>query len=144
MGTPALAAHILERLTAASADLCRVAAVVTGPDQPRGRGLKREPTEVATVASRHGLPVLKPAKIRTPEFLADLRAFAPDLLIVAAYGRILPNPVLVRDMIFRGRLPAEVALEVDRDFEAYLGQFGELQKLGQRILERLVQQSPQR
>jgi methionyl-tRNA formyltransferase len=94
MGTPALAAHILERLAAASVDLCRLVGVVTGPDQPRGRGLKREPSEVATVASRHGLPVLKPAKIRTPEFLAELKSFAPDLLVVAAYGRILPNPVL--------------------------------------------------
>ena len=54
---------------------------------------------------------------------------------------ILPNPVHVRDMIFRSKLPAEVALEVGRDFEAYLAQFGELQELGRRILERLVEQT---
>lgn len=53
----------------------------------------------------------------------------------------LPNPVYVRDMIFRGKLPADVALEVDRDFEAYLAQFGEVQKMGRRILERLVERS---
>lgn len=52
---------------------------------------------------------------------------------------ILPNPVYVRDMIFRGKLPPDVALEVDRDFEAYLSQFGETQKLGRRILERLLE-----
>ena len=46
------------------------------------------------MAERRGLPVLKPAKIRTAEFLAELRAFNPDLLVVAAYGRILPDPVL--------------------------------------------------
>jgi len=54
---------------------------------------------------------------------------------------LLPNPVHVRDMIFRSKLPAAVALEVGRDFEVYLAQFGELQKLGRRILERLVQRA---
>lgn len=57
---------------------------------------------------------------------------------------LLPNPVYVRDMIFRAKLPAEVALEVDRDFESYLAQFGELQKLGRRILERLTSQAARR
>ncbi|MFQ5663432.1 MAG: hypothetical protein ACE5HL_06350 [Terriglobia bacterium] len=57
---------------------------------------------------------------------------------------ILPNPVYVRDMIFRAKLPAETALEVDRDFEVYLSQFGELQKLARRILERLVAQTQAR
>jgi len=50
---------------------------------------------------------------------------------------LLPNPVFVRDMIFRARLPADAALNVDRDFEAYLHQFGELKSLAQAILERL-------
>jgi methionyl-tRNA formyltransferase len=93
MGTPDLAAHILQRLLEAEG-AARVAAVVTRPDQPRGRGLKLHPSEVAEVAVRHGLPILKPAKIRTPEFLEQLKSYAPDLLIVAAYGRILPAPVL--------------------------------------------------
>lgn len=57
---------------------------------------------------------------------------------------LLPNPVHVRDMIFRARLPAERALEVDREFETYLTRFGELQGLGQRILERLVAQAQAR
>ena len=103
MGTPALAAHILERL----ADACgtatgvdsgspgfEIAGVVTRPDQPRGRGLRLEPSEVGAVAERRGFPVLKPAKIRTAEFLAELSALNPDLLVIAAYGRILPDPVL--------------------------------------------------
>ncbi|MFQ5695144.1 MAG: hypothetical protein ACE5HB_04070 [Terriglobia bacterium] len=54
---------------------------------------------------------------------------------------LLPNPVHVRDMIFRARLPAEKAVEVDRDFEAYLKQFGELQRLARGILERLAARS---
>jgi methionyl-tRNA formyltransferase len=94
MGTPALAAHILERMIAAMGADFIVTGVVTRPDQPRKRGLKLEPSEVGAVAARAGLPTLKPVKIRTPEFLAELKSFAPDLLVVAAYGRILPNPVL--------------------------------------------------
>jgi methionyl-tRNA formyltransferase len=94
MGTPALAARILERLVATSGPDFEVAGVVTRPDQPRKRGLKLEPSEVAAVAQRFGLRTLKPVKIRTPEFSAELKRFDPDLLVVAAYGRILPNTVL--------------------------------------------------
>ncbi len=94
MGTPALAARILERLVAASGATFRVVGVVTRPDRPRGRGLGTEPSEVGVLAARRGIPTLKPVKIRTPEFLSELKAFAPDLLVVAAYGRILPNSIL--------------------------------------------------
>lgn len=94
MGTPALAAHILERLLMASGAGFRVAAVVTRPDQPRGRKLTMAPSEVGAVASRHNIATLKPVKIRTPEFVAELKSFEPDLLVVAAYGRILPQAVL--------------------------------------------------
>ena len=94
MGTPALAAHILERLVMASGANFRVVGVVTRPDQPRGRGLGTEPSEVGALATSRGIPTLKPSKIRTPEFLSELKAFEPDLLVVAAYGRILPNSIL--------------------------------------------------
>ncbi len=94
MGTPELAAHILARLIAASGQSHKVVGVVTRPDQPRGRGQKPQPSEVAAIAQHHAIPTLKPTKIRTPEFLAELKAFAPDLLVVAAYGRVLPNEVL--------------------------------------------------
>ena len=94
MGTPALAAHILERIVTASGANFRVVGVVTRPDQPRGRGLGMEPSEVGAVAAKHQIPTLKPVKIRTPEFLSELKAFEPDILVVAAYGRILPNSIL--------------------------------------------------
>ena len=94
MGTPALAAHILERLVTASGAISRVVAVVTRPDTPRGRGLGMEPSEVGAIAAKHKIPTLKPVKIRTMEFLNELKAFEPDLLVVAAYGRILPNAIL--------------------------------------------------
>jgi methionyl-tRNA formyltransferase len=94
MGTPALAAHILERLATADASKYRVVAVVTRPDQPRGRKLAMEPSEVGAAAARLQIPALKPTKIRTPEFLAELKSFVPDLIVVAAYGRILPQAIL--------------------------------------------------
>ncbi len=94
MGTPALAAHILKRLLDTQDTPGQVVAVVTRPDQPRGRGLKLQPSEVAAVASAYDLPVLKPTKIRTAEFVDSLTSFKPDLLVVAAYGRILPGALL--------------------------------------------------
>jgi len=94
MGTPALAARILERLVTVPRANFRVVGVVTRPDQPRGRGLGTEPSAVGALAARRGIPALKPVKIRTPEFLSELKAFAPDLLVVAAYGRFLPSSIL--------------------------------------------------
>jgi methionyl-tRNA formyltransferase len=93
MGTPALAAHILERL-AAERDRFPVVAVVTRPDQPRGRRLAMEPSEVGAIAAQLQIPTLKPVKIRTPEFVAELKSFSPDLIVVAAYGRILTQAIL--------------------------------------------------
>ena len=94
MGTPALAAEILERLTEAPPAILRVVGVVTRPDAERGRGLSLSPSEVARVAGRLGLPVLKPEKLRSQEFLAALTQTCPDVIVVAAYGRILPAAVL--------------------------------------------------
>jgi methionyl-tRNA formyltransferase len=94
MGTPALAAHILDRLVGAADPRFRMVAVVTRPDEPRGRGLTLSPSEVGAVAATHKIATLKPTRIKTAEFLAELRAFEPDLLVVAAYGRILPQAIL--------------------------------------------------
>ena len=94
MGTPALAAHILERLVTASGANFRVVGVVTRPDKPRGRGLGTEPSEVGAVAAKHQIPTLMPLKIRTWSFLSEMEEFDPDILLVAAYGRILPTKIL--------------------------------------------------
>jgi methionyl-tRNA formyltransferase len=99
MGTPELAARILERLIESAGANHQVVGVVTRPDQPRGRGQKPQPSDVAAVAAQHAIPTLKPTKIRTPEFLGELKSFEPDLLVVAAYGRILPNDVLAAPCI---------------------------------------------
>jgi methionyl-tRNA formyltransferase len=71
-----------------------VAAVVSQPDRPRGRGHHLEPTPAKTVALAHGIPVLQPEKIRNVEFLDAIRALEPDLGVVAAYGKLLPESLL--------------------------------------------------
>jgi methionyl-tRNA formyltransferase len=72
----------------------RVAAVVTQPDKPHGRHLVPQPPAVKILAATAGLPVLQPARARDPAFLTELAAFQPDLIVVAAYGQILPATIL--------------------------------------------------
>ncbi len=73
---------------------CQVIAVVSQPDKPKGRELRLVPTPVKQVAEAAGVPVLQPMKARLPEFLEQLRALAPDLIVVAAYGQLLPQALL--------------------------------------------------
>jgi len=91
MGTPQFAAPSLEALLAAGEE---VAAVVTQPDKPRGRGQKVTPAPVKELALAWNLPVLQPRKLKDPEFMAALRAYEPELLVVVAYGRILTPEIL--------------------------------------------------
>jgi methionyl-tRNA formyltransferase len=91
MGTPAFACPILETLIARADP---VVGVVSQPDRPSGRGLAVAPTPVKAVALAHDIPVLQPEKVRTQEFADALRALAPDVIVVAAYGRILPRHIL--------------------------------------------------
>lgn len=90
-GTPAFAVPALERLLSSRHV---VVGVVTQPDRPRGRGQRVHAGPVKTLATSHGVPVLQPERIKDPSFHDALRARAPDLGVVAAYGRILPDEVL--------------------------------------------------
>lgn len=91
MGTPRFAVPSLAALLARGEE---VVAVVCQPDKPKGRGRKLMPPPVKETALAAGLAVLQPERIRTPEFLETIRALAPDLIVVAAYGRILPGELL--------------------------------------------------
>jgi methionyl-tRNA formyltransferase len=71
-----------------------IAAVVTQPDRPKGRALKLQPSPVKEAALRAGLPVLQPERARDVAFLAELRRLAPDYIVVAAYGQLLPKAML--------------------------------------------------
>ncbi len=92
MGTAELACASLQALLRDPA--FRVTAVVSQPDKPRGRDLKLQPTAVKAIAVSAGLPVLQPARARDAAFLEQLRQLAPDLIVVAAYGQILPQALL--------------------------------------------------
>ncbi len=91
MGTPEVAAVSLERLLEGPDP---VVGVVTQPDRPTGRGQRRAPSPVRRVAESHLIPVLTPEKLRDPLFAATLRSWAPQMIVVVAYGRILPSSVL--------------------------------------------------
>ncbi len=91
MGTPEFAVPSLEALLSSSV---QVVGVVCQPDRPKGRGHQLVAPPVKLVAERAGIPVLQPLKIRTPEFLQSLSSWQPDVIAVAAYGRILHAPIL--------------------------------------------------
>ncbi len=91
MGTPDFAVPCLESLINSSDE---VVAVVTQPDRQKGRGKKLTPPPVKISAEEAGIPVLQPTKIRTEEFRDTLASYKPDLVVVVAYGRILPPSLL--------------------------------------------------
>lgn len=79
-----------------------IAAVVTQPDRTKGRGAAPAPPPLKPVAQARGIPVLQPGRVRDERAVEDLRALAPELQVVVAYGQILPRPVL--DIPPRGTL----------------------------------------
>jgi methionyl-tRNA formyltransferase len=92
-GTPAFAVPTLSRLLESSH---HVVAVVTQPDRPRGRGQKITPSPVKAVALAHGLEVMQPSTMRDAEFLRRVDDIDPELGVVAAYGKLLPQSLLDR------------------------------------------------
>jgi methionyl-tRNA formyltransferase len=90
-GTPAFAVPPLDALLKSRHT---VVAVVSQPDRPRGRGHQVQPTPTHRIADAHGIPVLQPLKIREEAFLNEMRRLHPDLGVVAAFGRILPDDLL--------------------------------------------------
>jgi len=72
----------------------RVVGVLTQPDRPAGRGRELRASPIKLLATERGVPVAQPATLRTPEAMAPLREWSPDLLVVVAYGLILPAGVL--------------------------------------------------
>lgn len=91
MGTPDFAVPCLQALLEASYD---VVGVFTQPDKPKGRGHKVLPPPVKELALKQGIPVYQPVSLKTEESLAQLTGLAPDLIVVVAYGKILPKAVL--------------------------------------------------
>lgn len=90
-GTPAFAIPSLETLLQGPDD---VIAVVTQPDRERGRGRKKSPSPVKELAFRCGMALFQPEKVKEGTFIEAMKAFAPDLFVVVAFGQILPKTLL--------------------------------------------------
>lgn len=91
-GTPEFAVPALRALLGEGHD---VVGVVTQPDKPRGRSRSQlDPSPVKAVALKEGVPVLQPTQLRSPEFADAIRALSPEVSVVVAYGRLLPNTVI--------------------------------------------------
>src|SRR4030095_13158264 len=91
MGTPGIAAATWAQLVQGPD---RVVGVVTQPDRPAGRGQQTTPSPVRQFAESHDIPVVAPGKSRTTEFYEQLRNWHPEIIVVVAYGRILPKTLL--------------------------------------------------
>ena len=104
-GTPPFAAQALEAILDAGHD---VALVLSQPDRPAGRGLKLTPSAVSELASARSLPLQTPASLKSEEARTLLREIKPDVMVVAAYGLILPQAIL--DIPARGCLNIHASL----------------------------------
>ena len=91
MGTPDFASASLKKLIDEKFD---VVGVFTQPDKPKGRGMELCASPVKELALENGLPVFQPVKMRDGTALAQIKALEPDILVVVAYGRILPGDIL--------------------------------------------------
>lgn len=92
MGTASLACPSLAALTRTPE--FQVIGAVTQPDRPKGRALHPQPSQIKLLAASHHLPVLQPERARNEPFVQELRQLAPDLIVVVAYGQILPRAIL--------------------------------------------------
>lgn len=91
MGTPEFACPTLQKLVERGE---QVVAVFTQPDRPKGRGQRLMPPPVKELAERHAIPVYQPARVRNPEVVESIRQLAPDVIVVVAFGQILPKALL--------------------------------------------------
>ena len=91
MGTPDFAAKSLKSLIDSKYDVC---AVFTQPDKPKGRGYKLTPSEVKKLALENDIEVFQPAKLKTGEAFDIIKELNPDIIVVVAYGKILPKEII--------------------------------------------------
>jgi methionyl-tRNA formyltransferase len=97
MGTPAFAVPSLEalaRLGGQAGSGVELIGVVTAPDRPKGRGQVLAPPPVKDAAIRLGVPVRQPERVKAPEAIDEIRAQRPDMIVVVAFGQILPKAIL--------------------------------------------------
>ena len=90
MGTPDFSVGTLRELAKAGHE---IAGVISQPDKPKGRGKNLQPTPVKEVAIRENIPVLQPRKVRDPEVVEELRTFDADVIVVVAFGQLIPKSI---------------------------------------------------
>lgn len=105
-GSPPFATPVFASLVASTRHAA--VALVTKPDKPSGRGMQVASSPLVELARARSIPILQPERARGPEFLANLRAFRPDVLLVASYGEILKSDVL--DVAARGAFNVHASL----------------------------------
>ena len=91
MGTPDFSVGTLRELAKAGHE---IACVISQPDKPKGRGKNLQPTPVKEAAMELGLPVYQPQKVRDPEFIQVMKELNPDVIVVVAFGQIIPKEIL--------------------------------------------------
>ena len=91
MGTPDFAVPSLELLIRHGYEVC---AVYTQPDKPKGRGHKLQPPPVKELALQHNIPVFQPVNLRGEDTQREIQAWGADVIVVVAYGKLLPKAVL--------------------------------------------------
>ena len=151
-GTPAFAATALESLLAAGFE---IPLVLTQPDRPGGRGMKLLASPVKQVALAHGIDIDQPERLRTEAQREHLRRCAPDVIVVAAYGLILPREVLAlprRGCLnihasllprWRGAAPIHRAIEAgDRQSGITIMQMDEGLDTGPMLMQRAIALAP--
>lgn len=91
MGTPEFAVHVLEAIVTAGHE---VAGVYTQPDKPKGRGKSMQYTPVKEKALEYNIPVFQPEQVRNPEVIEEMKKLEPEVIVVVAFGQILPEAIL--------------------------------------------------
>ena len=91
MGTPDFSVGTLRELAKAGHE---IVGVISQPDKPKGRGKNLQPTPVKEAAMELGLPVYQPKKVRDPEFIQVMKELNPDVIVVVAFGQIIPKEIL--------------------------------------------------
>ena len=109
MGTPDFAVNALVSLVDAGHE---VVACYTQPDKPKGRSKALQPTPVKVKAFEYGIPVYQPVKLREAENVEKIKQYAPDAIVVAAYGQILPESTESTSLILRDTLTSLLRLSV--------------------------------
>ncbi len=110
-GTPQFAVPTLQKLLDSHHTVC---GVVTQPDRPRGRGQQVSDSPVKALAVERGLPLLQPTRLKEPAFAAALRGWRPDIGVVAAYGKIIPDDILALPRPGHDQCPRVTPAEIPR------------------------------